>query len=154
MGEDALSEEQFAQAALHIPSRRMLADMVRRAETVTLADDGVEKVIRSYVEEKKEAPKGRVYAGVGDYFSQEEYDRAKHEGDNIFSRAAFRAKNEEKEYVHTVPEFDFYTETLAQIYAEQGYYQQAKDIYAKLILAYPEKNAYFAALIEKMDELN
>jgi hypothetical protein len=47
----------------------------------------------------------------------------------------------------------FCTETLAQIYADQGYYKQAKYIYSQLILRYPEKNAYFAALIEKLDEL-
>ena len=38
--------------------------------------------------------------------------------------------------------------------ADQGYYEQAKDIYSKLILAYPEKNAYFAALIEKLNQEN
>ena len=51
-------------------------------------------------------------------------------------------------------EFDLYTETLAQIYLEQGYPEQAKSIYSKLLLANPEKNAYFAALIRKIDELN
>ncbi len=47
-----------------------------------------------------------------------------------------------------------YTETLAQIYLEQGYPEQARNIYSKLLLANPEKNAYFAALIQKIDELN
>ncbi len=51
-------------------------------------------------------------------------------------------------------ELGFYTETLAQIYAEQGYYDRAKSIYSKLILAYPEKSAYFATLIQKMNGLN
>ena len=40
----------------------------------------------------------------------------------------------------------FYTETLASIYAEQSHYKKALDIYAKLILLYPEKSSYFAAL--------
>jgi len=44
----------------------------------------------------------------------------------------------------------FCTETLAQIYVDQGYYEQAKFIYSKLLLRYPEKNAYFAALIQKL----
>ena len=51
-------------------------------------------------------------------------------------------------------EENYFTETLARIYAEQGYCQQAKEIYSKLILAYPEKNAYFAALIEKLGSEN
>ena len=36
----------------------------------------------------------------------------------------------------------------------KGYFDQAKEIYSKLILAYPEKNAYFAALIHKIEEIN
>ena len=46
-----------------------------------------------------------------------------------------------------------YTETLAQIYAQQGYYQQAIEVYSKLSLLYPEKSAYFASRIEKIKEL-
>ena len=45
---------------------------------------------------------------------------------------------------------DFCTEALAQIYAEQGYYEQARAIYSQLSLRFPEKSAYFAALIEKL----
>ena len=52
----------------------------------------------------------------------------------------------------SMPDDDFCTETLAQIYAEQGYYDQAKRIYSRLLLKNPEKNAYFAALIEKIGQ--
>ena len=45
---------------------------------------------------------------------------------------------------------DFCTETLAQIYADQGYPEQARQIYSRLSLRFPEKSAYFAALIEKL----
>jgi hypothetical protein len=43
------------------------------------------------------------------------------------------------------------TETLAKIYAAQGNFIKAKRIYIKLSLLYPEKNSYFAALIENLD---
>ena len=159
LGEDMMSEEQFAAAAMYVPSRRKVADKIRRGRSAVLMDNDVNDIIRSYVaersREKEEKPKRRVYAGAGDYFSQEEYDQARHDEDNVFSRYAAKARKEKEEYARPMePEFDFFTETLAQIYAEQGYYEQAKDIYSKLILAYPEKNAYFAALIQKMDELN
>ena len=36
-------------------------------------------------------------------------------------------------------------------YLDQGYKDKAKEIYSKLSLRYPEKSAYFAALIEKID---
>ena len=159
MGADVSSESQFAEAAMYLPSRRMLSDLVRSARTQDWGDADVEAVIKSYIaadNDKKqsvETPSRRVYAGAGDYFSQEDYDKVKKSEDNVFSRYASKARQERQPGL-AVPAFDIVTETLAQIYAEQGYYEQAKDIYSKLILAYPEKNAYFAALIQKIDELN
>ena len=153
-----ISEEQFAAAAMYLPSRKKLADMRRRANGKALTDAAVEDIIKSYVvpkeQPKVEQPKRRVYAGAGDYFSQEEYDQARHEEDNVFSRHAAKVRKERGEQAHVEPSFELFTETLAQIYVEQGYYQHAREIYSKLILAYPEKNAYFAALIQKLDELN
>ncbi|MDF2519172.1 MAG: hypothetical protein K0R59_4468 [Sphingobacterium sp.] len=44
------------------------------------------------------------------------------------------------------------TETLAKIYAEQGLYPKAIEVYEKLVLKYPEKNAYFAARITELEK--
>lgn len=46
---------------------------------------------------------------------------------------------------------DVVSETLAKIYAAQGDVQRAIRIYNKLSLLYPEKNSYFAALIETLE---
>ena len=157
MGKDAWGMEQYADAAMYVGSRAKLSSMLRAASSQDWSDADVEDLIKSYLEEKQEAEaagKRKVYAGAGDYFSQEDYDHVRQTDDNVFSRYAAKAKKERPEVVDGDVEFDLYTETLAQIYAEQGYYDQAKSIYSKLILAYPEKNAYFAALIQKLDELN
>ena len=75
--------------------------------------------------------------------------------DNVFSRYAAKARSEAPAPAEiSDKEISFYTETLAQIYAEQGYYEQSKEIYSKLILAYPEKSAYFAALIQELEKIN
>jgi len=45
---------------------------------------------------------------------------------------------------------EFVSETLAMVYANQGYTGKAVQILKKLMLQNPEKNVYFAALIEKV----
>ena len=155
---DAWDKSQYADAAMYVGAREMISEIVRSGTAANWEDADVEKLIKSYISETKpeeNTTRRKVYAGVGDYFSQEDYDQVRSSQDNVFSRYAAKARKDKVEKSDDVAgDLGFYTETLAQIYAEQGYYEQAKRIYSKLILAYPEKSAYFATLIQKMNEFN
>ena len=153
---------QYADAAMYVGARGKLAALMRSANPGTWTDADVEELIKTYIaesapvqEEASTPEKRKTYAGVGDFFSQEDYDKVRRSDDNVFSRYAAKVRQEKPEQaLEPSDDLGFYTETLAQIYAEQGYFEQAKHIYSKLILAYPEKSAYFAALIQKINELN
>ena len=156
---DSWDMSQYADAAMYISAREKLTEVSRTGAVREWADADIENLLKSYISEEKkdrETPeKRKVYAGVGDYFSQDDYDQVRSSDDNVFSRYAAKARREKPEQSEgTSEDLGLYTETLAQIYAEQGYYEQAKYIYSKLILAYPEKSAYFASLIQKIEELN
>jgi len=49
-----------------------------------------------------------------------------------------------------IEDIEFISETLAMVYAEQGYTGKAVKMIKKLMLQNPEKNTYFAALIESV----
>ena len=156
---DSWDMSQYADAAMYISAREKLSEVARQGVSHDWTDSDIEKLLKSYISEedtgKTSTEKRKVYAGVGDYFSQEDYDQVRSADDNVFSRYAAKARKEKPEQTEEVSgDLGLYTETLAQIYAEQGYYEQAKLIYSKLILAYPEKSAYFATLIRKIEELN
>ena len=155
---DAWDKPQYADAAMYVGAREKISEIVRSGTVANWEDADVEKLIKSYISEtqpEENTTQRKVYAGVGDYFSQEDYDQVRSSQDNVFSRYAAKARKDKVEKSEDVAgDLGFYTETLAQIYAEQGYYEQAKRIYSKLILAYPEKSAYFATLIQKIEEIN
>ena len=159
MGGDSWGTAQFADAAMYVQSRAKMADMMRSSLSKDLTDADVEELLKSYIHEKESSAadvpsQRRVHVVGGDYFSQDEYDQVRRSDDHVFSRYAAKARQDKEPEAGHEAGFNLYTETLAQIYLEQGYPEHAKSIYSKLILANPEKNAYFAALIQKIDELN
>ena len=155
LGEGAWSDERYADAALYVASRRIIAEFARKGHETEYADADIKELLRAYIEEGKTEEKvARKASGGrgrgGDYFSQEEYDSVRQADDSIYSAFARVEDGTEVPVVKEESFNDFCTEALAQIYAEQGYYEQAKQIYSQLSLRFPEKSAYFAALIEKL----
>ena len=146
-----LSRQQRSQAALYIRSRRILHSLVRSNVASDYTDTEIRKQVKKVIEAPRVPDPGRIFVVGGDYFSTAQYKEVRREDDAIFSRFA---TSEREDVPMDQPEetFDFCTETLAEIYAEQGYLDEAKEIYSKLSLRYPEKSIYFASLIEKLDK--
>ncbi len=97
------------------------------------------------VPETSDDSKKKIYVVGGDYFSQDELKEVG--GDDISSlKEGLSFGNFSELDSSEFNDEDFYTETLARIYAQQELYDRANEVYEKLILLYPEKSAYFAAL--------
>jgi len=142
-------EAQYGDQAMYIVDRKAVSDIYRSRKA------SLEEVAAEEAPETEARPRKVVMAG-GDYFSPKQYDTVssgKEDAAVKSIKARTRTQDESsKKEGSFIPDESFYTETLAAIYAEQGYYEQAKRIYSKLLLVYPEKNAYFAALIEKLNQ--
>ena len=155
---DMLSDTQLAQAGLYVTSRRKLFDLVRSRERLvdehvpSLAREAPEQAAPVVEETRPEMPERQIFVVGGDYFSQNDYNGVRRSDDNIFSSFATKARAEGYVDQGEADMADFCTETLAQVYLEQGYPAEAKKIYSKLILRYPEKSVYFATLIEEIEK--
>jgi len=153
----ACSELQLAASALYLPSRRKLYAKVHGEGKADCSDKDVEALIKAYLSPAKPiSDKPRVVVAGADFFSTEEYRSVENDRDRI----SFKPKGDLKGAPDTPAVvqtnengLEIYSETLARIYIEQGYLNEAKEIYSKLILRYPEKSVYFASLIEKINNI-
>jgi len=149
----ALSDTLLSQTAMYVGSRRILYDMVHGTMRALAHDaDAVRKPREEVEAPARKAPERQIFVVGGDYFSQNQYNGVKRSDDNIFSSFAIQAHSEGYREPDSGSNEEFCTETLAQIYLEQGYLAEAKNIYSKLSLRYPEKSAYFAALIDEINK--
>ncbi len=144
-----------AAAGIHLLSRHFFVKSVRKSIKERLYDDDVIFGKPSNAEHRL-----KYYVVGGDYFGQEDFKELERSGEAF--KETFNI-NPISSTLSSLPDFDFenrntgeddseqfYTETLARIYVEQEFYNQALSIYEKLILLYPEKSAYFASLIENI----
>ena len=106
---DSWDLSQYADAAMYNSAREKLSEVSREGVAHDWTDADIEKLLKSFISEDKQdkasSEKRKVYAGVGDYFSQEDYDHVRTSDDNVFSRYAAKAKQEKSEAGENV-EFD------------------------------------------------
>ena len=179
MGEECF-EQKFRDFASFLHSRAKIFNEIRAilagrdvtaaagAENRTglnsdLPEIEIDEIIREeqvYNSGRDTEQKPRVHILGGDYFTREDFEKLKEE-EKVEKVGRFVPKGDDtplvsytdREPLMREEDFEspsFYTETLAAIYAEQGYYEQAINVYAKLILLYPEKSTYFAALVDEI----
>ena len=149
------------------------SDKIQPVEVIDIEqEDRIEDVKAAAAEAIAEAKKERAGSPVvttikyipvgGDYFSREDFEQLEREDGGLPSEAAHLATGSSvrDSNVSSVigpdgkvnfEDPEFYTETLGQVYAQQGYYEQAIEVFSKLILLYPEKSAYFAALVKETE---
>ena len=145
-----------AQRPEHSVSEQLssVAEPVVRQSSPTIEATAVAAATPEYSSPQSVAYHRTVRVAGGDFFSPEQYAAVKKDEDNVFSHFKSERYDEPESRHWEDPEFGFCTETLAAIYADQGYFVEAKKIYSRLILRYPEKSAYFASLIEKLRQEN
>jgi hypothetical protein len=156
LGDGSWGEDRYVEAALFVRNRRAVFDIMHSGKASSITDSAVHELVDSYLRaEKVEVPRKeekKVRRAVGgDYFSEEDYDSVR----NAPEAKGIKARPDKDAPAAPVVSAevsmdDFCTETLAEIYLEQGYPEEARRIYSKLMLFYPEKSAYFASLIEKL----
>ncbi|MBL7966548.1 MAG: hypothetical protein JNK09_06070 [Prolixibacteraceae bacterium] len=169
---DSLFEQELLLGALRIQDRRKLylflnqkVEEVKQAEIVTTEtstnDDpdlfnlifpteyqldapSVPEVSPGEVARSIQENSGKKFSLIEKFLEAQPKMPPIKEGDG---RAGENASQQEEEHEELV------TETLASIYAQQGYYKKAIQIFEKLSLKYPEKSTYFAGHIEKIKNL-
>ena len=166
-----LDPEAFSQIlasnAVFLASRKALYQKITSPES----EEETEVFLK---EETEEIHRPKVIVAGGDFFSKDDLKSIDPEDDmelklrnSPFTRKAEESSPTAEDQKQSSPakgktsmltedgkvNFDdlaFYTETLGHIYAQQGFYDKAIDVFSKLILLYPQKSAYFAALVNDL----
>ena len=149
------------ESALFVLSRIEFIRSIKGDIGSDFSKEPVEKPTEAIAAPIQDKPK--PYIVGGDYFSKEDFQQLSSDGLAINVNFSLPSNAKESPMQdetdndsnasydgQSFNENMFYTETLAEIYANQELYSQAIEIYNKLILLYPEKNAYFASLIENI----
>ena len=171
-----IDEEAFRQklseSAVFLSSRQTLYNRISSPAEVAQEEEIAEPILPEPAEIEP-VQKPRVIVAGADFFSKDDLKSISPEDDmelklrnSPFYRQAEEAPNKQEE-TPAQPQakkssmltedgkvnFDdlaFCTETLGHIYAQQGFYDKAIEVFSKLILLYPQKSAYFAALVNDL----
>ena len=155
LGDEAL-DEAASEAGIFFLSRKEFLQELRRKDEPQ-AKHGADGRSGAAQETKPS-----YYIVGGDYFGKEDFSQLEKSG-NAFDIAGLKynpiastigtmdvVKTENRTEPKPFEPEEPCTETLARIYFDQQLYDRAIELYEKLILLYPEKNTYFANLIQEV----
>ena len=161
----------LSQTAVFLSSRKTLYDRINSPEEEGISEDIPKETSVETKESVQTVQRPRVIVAGGDFFSKEDLKTIDPEEDmelKLKGSPFYRPAPEPAEKPQALKQkerrgsllredgtvnFDdlaFCTETLGHIYAQQGFYDKAIEVFSKLILLYPQKSAYFAALVNEM----
>ncbi len=160
------SREKLYNLSKEIERRKETGDVFDYEDEILNVTDSADEILFEIEKEPliSQMP-GKIILAGGDYFSREEMNQIDLDSEQPLDRfisekpsllksgKSSPAVTEEQHATDISSVFDdpdFYTETLAGIYSQQGFYKRAIEIYAKLILLYPEKSSYFATLVQEL----
>ncbi|MBP5391541.1 MAG: tetratricopeptide repeat protein [Bacteroidales bacterium] len=161
----------LSQTAVFLSSRKTLYDRINSPVEEEIAEENQTAAEEKPQVQEEPVHRPRVIVAGGDFFSKEDLKTINPEDDMELKlkSSPFYRQREEAEEKPAPPKprekrtsllkddgsvnFDdlaFCTETLGHIYAQQGFYDKAIEVFSKLILLYPQKSAYFAALVNEL----
>lgn len=168
---DEVFLSQLRQSAIFLSSREALYNRVTHKKEAPATALQLEVPHKEHTTQNKddriaeeERPKRRVIVAGADFFSKEDLASLPEEENmelKLKGSKFYRETPEPSESQSRIigpdgkvnyDDLAFFTETLGHIYAEQGYYEQAIEVFSKLILLYPQKSAYFATLIREIEK--
>ncbi len=141
--ESLYEEEQVCEVDLSEMSSFSSPMVSADADSPEASPDAEAGILGPEPRSEPEPERKRIYVIGGDYFMPD--DLRDVQGQDLSSLDSSRKSQVSSDSSEFTDE-TFYTETLARIYADQELYDRANEVYEKLILLYPEKSAYFAAL--------
>ncbi len=149
------------ESELQVP--QALEPLLKSKEPEEESPIDAQEIFSPYAEDDspEERRKSKYIVAGGDFFSKEEYveiEEAEGEEKKLEDSPFFRPEQPGPVRSSMLREdgrvnFDdlaFFTETLGKVYSDQGCYDEAESVFSKLILLYPQKSAYFAALINQV----